>query len=99
MAGKALPGLKYINRDDDSEHALAELIKHKMIHQYSRKHISSILGEFNYLGKVYENNGIRDPVTGNWIFQDPSMTQVKQNLIVRQYITCLSLLNTIVYDL
>lgn len=44
--------------------------------------IDDLVGEFNYLGTAYQHSntqGQRD-ISGNWIFQDPSMAQIRQNL-------------------
>jgi hypothetical protein len=45
--------------------------------------MTDFVGAFNFLGRMYESNGLVD-LDGKWLFQDPSLPQVKQNLVVRE---------------
>ncbi|GAB9473630.1 Dynein regulatory complex protein 11 [Globisporangium polare] len=80
--GKALPGDKIAElkgRAPDS--FLSILVEQKVVHMPRKLglRIQDFVGSFNYLGTVHQNSDRRDRF-GNWVPQDPSAAQLRQNL-------------------
>ncbi|KAF1314721.1 Iq and aaa domain-containing, partial [Globisporangium splendens] len=78
--GKALPGDKIAElkgRAPDS--LLSILVEQKIVHTPRHFRIHDFIGSFNFLGTVYQNSDRRDRF-GNWVPQDPSVAQLRQNL-------------------
>ena len=63
------------------EQMLSILVEHRIVNQTNpAAQVSSLQGDFNYLGTVYQSNSnIRD-LYGNWVPQDPSEAQIRQNV-------------------
>jgi hypothetical protein len=80
VGGKALPGLKTAGKEVDNDAFLNDLVAQKMIFNYKQRRITDFAGSFNYLGNMYEANGLTDPITQKWMFQNPSIPQVVQNI-------------------
>mmetsp|Transcript_110696 Transcript_110696/g.216996 ORF Transcript_110696/g.216996 Transcript_110696/m.216996 type:complete len:379 (+) Transcript_110696:276-1412(+) len=57
---------------------LAVLIEHKLVVRARNRTISSLVGDFNYLGSVHHNADRKDE--GSWEPQDPSIAQIRQSL-------------------
>ncbi len=75
--GKALPGDKIAELKGRTPDAmLAILVEHKIVNNIRPHHVKDFIGEFNYLGTVYQSSERRDRF-GNWIPQDPSAAQLR----------------------
>merc|ERR1711865_1124523 len=78
---KALPGDKIAElKNMDIDHMLSILVQEKIVNNYRPRKISDLWGDFNYLGTVFQNVDRRDPKTGEWVPQDPSMAQLRQSI-------------------
>jgi len=56
---------------------LSLLVENKIVNNYLNVHVKDLIGDFNYLGTMYQHSERRDRA-GNWIPQDPSIAQVRQ---------------------
>lgn len=78
--GKALPGDKIAElKGRSADSFLSVLVEQKIVQMPREVHMADFVGSFNYLGTVYQNSDRRDRL-GNWVPQDPSAAQLRQNL-------------------
>ena len=76
---KPLPGEKIAElKGLDADHMLSVLIEHNIVMRYRDRTISSLVGDFNYLGSVHHNADRKDE--GKWEPQDPSICQLRQSI-------------------
>jgi len=76
---KPLPGEKISElKGLDADHMLSVLIENQIVVRCRDKPMSSLIGDFNYLGSVHHNADRKDE--GTWEPQDPSMSQLRQNI-------------------
>lgn len=74
-----MPGEK-LCKGMDIDHMLSLLVENKIVNHPRQHSVHELIGEFNYLGTAYNNNEQNVDKAGNWIPQDPSMPQIRQNL-------------------
>ena len=58
---------------------LASLVEDRIVATPRERHVSSLIGEFNYLGTAMMHADTRD-AWGNWVPPDPSPPQIRQSL-------------------
>ena len=76
---KPLPGEKIAElKGMDTDHMLSMLIENQLVVKCKGKRMSSLIGDFNYLGSMHHNADRRDE--GEWEPQDPSISQIRQML-------------------
>jgi hypothetical protein len=76
---KPLPGEKISElKGLDTDAMLSMLIEYQLVVKPRPRTVSSLIGEFNYLGSVHHNADRKDE--GDWEPQDPSMAQLRQSL-------------------
>jgi hypothetical protein len=76
---KPLPGEKLAKmRDRDSDTLLNDLIQANLVVRPHNRGLSSLIGDFNYLGSMHHNADRREE--GTWQPQDPSISQIRQML-------------------
>lgn len=74
---KPLPGEKIAElKGLDADHMLSVLVEYQLVVKPRARTISSLIGEFNYLGSVHHNADRKDE--GAWEPQDPSIAQIRQ---------------------
>lgn len=76
---KPLPGEKIAElKGLDADHMLSVLIENQIVVRPRERVISSLIGDFNYLGSVHHNADRKDE--GAWEPQDPSIAQLRQSI-------------------
>lgn len=76
---KPLPGEKISElKGLDADQMLSVLIENKLVVRARNRTVSSLVGDFNYLGSVHHNADRKDE--GSWEPQDPSIAQIRQSL-------------------
>ena len=76
---KPLPGEKIAElKGLDADHMLSVLIENHIVVRCRDRTISSLVGDFNYLGSVHHNADRKDE--GKWEPQDPSVSQLRQSI-------------------
>jgi hypothetical protein len=76
---KPLPGEKIAElKGLDTDAMLSMLIEYQLVVKPRQRSITSLIGEFNYLGSVHHNADRKEE--GTWEPQDPSMAQIRQSL-------------------
>ena len=76
---KPLPGEKIAElKGLDADHMLSLLIDQKLVVKCRNRPMSSLLGEFNYMGSMHHNADRKDE--GAWEPPDPSIAQLRQSL-------------------
>lgn len=74
---KPLPGEKISElKGMDTDQMLSILIEAKLVVRTKDKHISDLIGDFNYLGTMHHNAERKDK--SKWSMQDPSLAQLRQ---------------------
>ena len=77
--GKALPGEKLCSAMSVEE-MLAHMVELAIVNQVSPVDLSSLVGDFNYIGSLYHEHADVKDRYGNWVPQNPSIPQVRQAL-------------------
>jgi IQ and AAA domain-containing protein len=76
---KPLPGEKISElKGLDADQMLAVLIENKLVVRARNRTVSSLIGDFNYLGSVHHNADRKDEAA--WEPQDPSIAQLRQSI-------------------
>jgi len=77
--GRPLPGEK-LCASMELEQMLGILVEHGVICTVKPTKIDDLVGEFNYLGSAYQQHSEVKDIYGDWVPQDPSMSQIRQNI-------------------
>ncbi|GBG24916.1 26S proteasome regulatory subunit 6B-like [Hondaea fermentalgiana] len=77
--GKPLPGEK-LCAGMEFEEMLGTLIEHGVVCEASPGRLADLIGEFNYLGSTYQSQSEAKDAWGNWVPQDPSLSQIRSLL-------------------
>lgn len=76
---KPLPGEKIAElKGLDADQMLAMLIEHQLVVRVHGKNVSSLVGDFNYLGSMHHNAERKEQSA--WSIPDPSIAQLRQSI-------------------
>lgn len=76
---KPLPGEKLCS-GMEFEEMLGILIENGVLCKVPTQKLDDLVGEFNYLGSTYQSQSEVKDAWGNWVPQDPSMSQIRSLL-------------------
>jgi len=78
--GKPLPGEK-LCADMELEQMLSILVENRIVAEIQPSSLDDLVGEFNYLGTAYQQHSETKDAWGNWVPQDPTISQIRNTII------------------